>query len=254
MRTSVALLMLLLPAMISAQQKMKLDNGWGYEILRAGSGKKTTRQNAIESHFTIRDEQGTVIGSTLPLGAPSYQILADLSDKFQAACEATAEGGKYIFYMPTEDFRKVMGSTTPPGMRVSGDEVAWEIEIIRVLPAKPSVQQVILEILRTRGADAAYDQFKALSNERDPSAYFGELEVNSLGYTFLSTGKIEQAVNIFEHNVKMYPDSANAYDSLAEGLLKAGQKQQAIEHYRKSLELNPDNDNARKKIGELARQ
>lgn len=254
MRTSIAFLLLLLPAMLSAQQKMKLDNGWEYSILQAGNGKKTTRQNAIEAHFTIRDEQGTVIGSTLPLGAPSYQILADLSDKFQAACEATAEGGKYIFYIPTDDFKKVLGGSTPPGMRVSGDQVAWEMEIFRVLPAKPSVQQVVMETLKTKGADAAYDQFKALSNEKDPSVYFGELEVNGLGYAFLSAGKTEQAVDIFEHNVKMYPTSANAFDSLAEGLTKAGQKQQAIEHYKKSLELNPSNDNARKMIGELEKQ
>lgn len=254
MRTSITLLTLFMPFLLLAQQRMKLENGWEYAIMRAGNGKKTTREHAIEAHFTIRDEQGAIIGSTLPLGAPSYQILSEMSDKFQAACEATSEGGRYIFYMPTDDFKRVMGGSTPPGMRVSGEEIAWEIEVIRVLPAKPSVQYIVLETLQSKGADAAYDLFKQLANESEHTVYFGELEVNGLGYAFLAKGKIIQAVDVFEFNVKMYPHSANAYDSLGEGLVKAGNIPQAIEQYKRSLELNPDNENARKVIEQLTRK
>ena len=254
MRTSVALVVLLLPFILSAQNKMKLPNGWDYAVIQAGSGKKTTRQNAVEAHFTIRDVDGRILGSTLPLGAPSYQILNEKSEKFQAACEATAEGGKYIFYIPAEDFKQIMGGALPPGMQLSGDHVEWEMEIISVLPAKPSVATVILATLKKDGPDAAFQQFQRLSNETEPSVYFGEVVVNSLGYAFLSAGKAEQAVDVFEYNVKMNPRSANAYDSLAEGLMKAGQKQLAIDHYKKSLEINPNNDNARKMVGELEKQ
>lgn len=254
MRTSVALVVLLLPLFLSAQTKMKLPNGWDYAVLEAGIGKKTTRQNAIEAHFTIRDVDGRILGSTLPLGAPSYQLLAEKSDKFQAACEATAEGGKYIFYIPAEDFKKVMGGALPPGMQLSSDLVEWEMEIIQVLPAKPSVATVIMATLKKDGIDAAFKQFQQLSNEAEPTVYFGEVAVNSLGYAFLSSGKADFAVDVFEYNVKMNPGSSNAYDSLAEGLLKAGQKQLAIDHYKKALELNATNDNARKMIGELEKQ
>ncbi|MFN7118332.1 MAG: tetratricopeptide repeat protein [Saprospiraceae bacterium] len=254
MRTSVALVVLLLPLVLCAQSKMKLSNGWDYAVVAAGSGTKTTRQNAIEAHFTIRDVDGRILGSTLPLGAPSYQILPEKSDKFQAACEATAEGGRYIFYIPAEDFKKVMGGALPPGMQLTGDHVEWEMEVIRVLPAKPSIATMVLSTLKNQGADAAFQQFQQLSNERNPDVYFGEVAVNSLGYAFLAAGKMDHAVNVFEYNVKMNPNSANAYDSLAEGLMKAGQKQAAIEHYRKSLEINPSNDNARKMIGELEKQ
>lgn len=254
MRTSVALVVFLLPLLVGAQNKMKLPNGWDYAVIQAGSGKKTTRQNAIEAHFTIRDVDGRILGSTLPLGAPSYQILSEKPDKFQAACEATAEGGKYIFYIPAEDFKKVMGGTLPPGMQLSGDHVEWEMEIIQVLPAKPSVATIVLNTLKQDGTDAAFQQFQQLSNAVTPEVYFGEVAVNSLGYAFLAAGKTDQALQIFKYNLKMNPNSANAYDSLAEGLLKTGQKQAAIEHYRKSLELNPSNENARKMIGELERQ
>jgi len=254
MRTSVALVVLLLPLVLFAQNKMKLLNGWDYAVMQSGSGKKTTRMNAIEAHFTIRDVDGRILGSTLPLGAPSYQILSEKSEKFQTACEATAEGGKYIFYIPAEDFKKVMGGNLPPGMQLSGDHVEWEMEVIRVLPAKPSVATVILATLQKNGADAAFQEFQQLSNDANGNVYFGEVAVNSLGYAFLAAGKTDHALHVFKYNLKMNPGSSNAYDSLAECLVKVGQKQEAIEHYRKSLELNPSNDNARKMIGELEKQ
>lgn len=254
MRTSVALVVFLLPLVLCAQSKMNLANGWDYAVLEAGSGAKTTRQNAIEAHFTIRDVDGRILGSTLPLGAPSYQILSEKSDKFQSACEATAEGGKYIFYIPAEDFKKVMGGALPPGMTLTGDHVEWEMEIIRVLPAKPSIATLVLGTLKSQGVEAAFQQFQQLSNDSSGEVYFGEVAVNSLGYAFMAAGKTDHAINIFEYNVKMNPSSANAYDSLAEGLMKTGQKQAAIEHYRKSLEINPNNENARKMIGELEKQ
>jgi tetratricopeptide (TPR) repeat protein len=254
MRTSVALVVLLLPFVLCAQTKLKLPNGWDYAVIQSGSGIKTTRQNAVEAHFTIRDVDGRILGSTLPLGAPSYQLLSEKSDKFQTACEATAEGGKYIFYIPAQDFKQVMGGALPPGMQLSGDHVEWEMEVIRVLPAKPSVATLVLATLKKDGADVAFQQFQQFANQAEPTVYFGEVAVNSLGYAFLAAGKNDHAVDVFEYNVKMNPGSANAYDSLAEGLMKTGQKQLAIDHYKKSLELNPGNDNARKMIGELEKQ
>jgi Tfp pilus assembly protein PilF len=45
-------------------------------------------------------------------------------------------------------------------------------------------------------------------------------------------------------NRELYPQSANAYDSLAEAYVTKGEKQLAIANYKKSLELNPQNTNA----------
>ena len=51
-------------------------------------------------------------------------------------------------------------------------------------------------------------------------------------------------VAVFQLYATLYPDSANAHDSLGEGLMKAGQPEAAIASYRRSLALNPGNDNA----------
>jgi TolA-binding protein len=65
-----------------------------------------------------------------------------------------------------------------------------------------------------------------------------------LGYSLLSSGKLQDAIVVFQRNVKEYPKSANAYDSLGEAYLKAGQKDLAIRNYEMSLQLNPKNQNA----------
>lgn len=63
--------------------------------------------------------------------------------------------------------------------------------------------------------------------------------------------KMDEAIGIFELNVKNYPDSWNAYDSLAEAYMKKRNKESAIKNYKKSLEINPKNTNARKMIDKL---
>ncbi len=68
--------------------------------------------------------------------------------------------------------------------------------------------------------------------------------INSLGYGFLSDGKIDMAIYIFKENVNLHPKSANAYDSLGEGYMLKDNIELAIKNYKISLELNPENKNA----------
>jgi Flp pilus assembly protein TadD len=84
--------------------------------------------------------------------------------------------------------------------------------------------------------------------------YFRESEFNAVGYLFLARERVDAAVEVFRMNVEMNPESANAYDSLAEGCMRSGDKESAVRYYRKSLELNPDNAGAREKLDELEKQ
>jgi Tfp pilus assembly protein PilF len=49
---------------------------------------------------------------------------------------------------------------------------------------------------------------------------------------------------VFLLNVELFPESGNAYDSLAEAYMNRGDDDIAIESYKKSLELNSNNNNA----------
>jgi Tfp pilus assembly protein PilF len=66
-----------------------------------------------------------------------------------------------------------------------------------------------------------------------------ESEINRLGYRVMGAGHLEDAMALFELNVAEFPDSWNAYDSLAEAFETAGKPDRALELYRKSLSLNP---------------
>ena len=79
---------------------------------------------------------------------------------------------------------------------------------------------------------------------RGPAKNYGPADLNRWGYWLLGAGQTDDALKVFEANVTLYPDDANAYDSLGEGYLKAGKKELAIKNYQRSLERNPQNDNA----------
>lgn len=67
-----------------------------------------------------------------------------------------------------------------------------------------------------------------------------EKELNRAGYNILGNGDHEQAISVFLFVTQMFPDSANAWDSLAEGYLKAEQTEKAIEFYNKAITMDPD--------------
>jgi tetratricopeptide (TPR) repeat protein len=57
--------------------------------------------------------------------------------------------------------------------------------------------------------------------------------------------KFDLAIEFFLHNVTLYPESANVYDSLGEGYEAAGELELAKENYEiavnKATDLNDDN-------------
>ena len=55
-------------------------------------------------------------------------------------------------------------------------------------------------------------------------------EINSCGYSFLEHSRINEAIEIFRFAIQLFPNNANAYDSLGEALLKNGQTEEAISH------------------------
>lgn len=84
-----------------------------------------------------------------------------------------------------------------------------------------------------------------------PRLTLSEDDVNLWGYHLLKAKQTRQAINVFAYNTEQHPNSANAFDSLAEARKAAGDIKQSISDYRRSLELNPQNDNARKQIAEM---
>ena len=91
---------------------------------------------------------------------------------------------------------------------------------------------------------------------QDPAYKFFdfEAEFNKAGYQMLGSGQFEGALYVFEMNTKLFPESANAWDSLAEGYWKSGDLVKAKEYYNKAIGLDPKGptgDNARRMLSEM---
>ena len=106
-----------------------------------------------------------------------------------------------------------------------------------VTPA-PTNREFIAMIGRD-GVQAAMAKFHA-ARQSDPSApLFAEATVNALAYELLRSSRVADGVVLLRTNVEMYPESANAHDSLAEGYEMLGDKAQSVAAAKKTLGLLP---------------
>jgi CubicO group peptidase (beta-lactamase class C family) len=101
--------------------------------------------------------------------------------------------------------------------------------------------------VRERGATAAIAEF----DKELRAGAIEERSINSLGYRLLQQKKIEEAIEVFQLNVRLHPGSSNAYDSLGEAYMNHGEKELAILNYEKSLELDAKNGNAAETLKKL---
>lgn len=80
-----------------------------------------------------------------------------------------------------------------------------------------------------------------------------EAEMNTYGYVLLGQKRVDEAIAIFEANVKAHPGSWNVYDSLAEALEGKGDVKGAIKNYEKALSLVGDDTNKKRLNATLTR-
>jgi tetratricopeptide (TPR) repeat protein len=80
-----------------------------------------------------------------------------------------------------------------------------------------------------------------------------EVDVNAYGYQLLGAGKTEEAIAMFQKNVKDHPQSWNVYDSLGEAYEKKGDKKLAAANYRKAGSMVRDPDQKKRIDGILKR-
>jgi tetratricopeptide (TPR) repeat protein len=76
-------------------------------------------------------------------------------------------------------------------------------------------------------------------------------ELNSVGYSLMGNKRIDDAIEIFKLNVKLFPLLGNVYDSLGEAYFSKGDKVNALFNYKKALELDSKNTGAKEMIEQL---
>jgi DNA-binding beta-propeller fold protein YncE len=114
-----------------------------------------------------------------------------------------------------------------------------------------SLREIMRNTFATKGINSAIKAYRRYKDDPAHSHLNTEVPMNQLGYLLLWEGQQEEAVTIFKLNTESYPDSWNAFDSLADGYMRSGKTELAIQNYEKSLAMNPDNANAASKLKEL---
>ena len=115
-----------------------------------------------------------------------------------------------------------------------------------------------MQHLRNLFTAGKFDQVESEAKKMvaDPKYRYVKFEqkINQAGYDLLNSKQLDQALYVFELNTKLYPKSANTWDSFAEANWKANKMEKAVEYYNKAIELDPNGvtgDNARQMLEQI---
>jgi hypothetical protein len=122
--------------------------------------------------------------------------------------------------------------------------------ILNYVP-KPDITDLLMQALSVDQLADAIKLYRSFKTERINAYVDTEARMNNLGYRLIRMKRFEQAIEIFRLNVESYPESSNAYDSLAEAYMLNGNKELAIKNYEISLRLNSRNSSAAEMLRKL---
>ena len=162
-------------------------------------------------------------------------IAVDNSRKNYKKSPTGEEKGRNIHRVPTFIFYK---DGKEVNRIVEHPKESLEADMVRILLSKeysPNYSSIekVNQVMGQKGASyikdstEAVDFFKTLvTNEND---------LNGYGYVLLYAESFEKAIAVFTLNTKLFPDTMNPYDSLAEAYEISDNKAKALENYRLAL-------------------
>ena len=64
-------------------------------------------------------------------------------------------------------------------------------------------------------------------------------QLNMVGYNLMYLDNVDMAIIVFKHNLELFPDEANLYDSLGEAYMVKGDYKKSRELYIKAKTMDP---------------
>ena len=224
-------------------------SGLTYLITRRGNGRQPKAGEIVLVHYTGTLANGVKFDSSRDRNEPiAFKLGAGRVIKgWDEGVAQLRVGDQAVLVIPPQigyGSKGAGGGVIPPD--------ATLIFIIEVMDVKAtSLSEMLSQTLKEKNLAAMIAQYRELKTRGLGDIYTSESELNAMGYRLLGANQVSEAIEVFKLNVEAYPNSANVYDSLAEGYLAHGDKQLAIENYRKALELDPQLESARKALSAL---
>ena len=91
--------------------------------------------------------------------------------------------------------------------------------------------------LLVNGFNFAEKHFEEVSDKVGYSIPVPEDVINNFGYEALNNGNIQEAMDFFKRNIDLNPNSANAFDSMADAYEEAGMWDDALKSSERAVEL-----------------
>ena len=109
----------------------------------------------------------------------------------------------------------------------------------------------VAKLVEEKGVNFLVDEFADLDSVYNINEHN---ILNTLGYALVNQERFEEALIVFNVNIKKYPDVANGYDSIAEYYMNRSDNQNAIKYYKIAFDkLKTDttiNDQFRERLEE----
>ena len=96
---------------------------------------------------------------------------------------------------------------------------------------KLSIAKAMTKLIYSKTSAEAIHFYREKKND-SANYYTSEMELNRLGYNLLQRDRVEEALAVFELNIKEFPESANTYDSYGDALLMQGDSLEALERFQ----------------------
>ena len=116
---------------------------------------------------------------------------------------------------------------------------------------KPDVtmEMKMYDMLKNGGITVLESSLKPLLEAN--GMLYNDRHLNFFGYELMNDQKLDEAIEVFKLNAKLFPGEPNVWDSLGEAYMNKGENELAIANYKKVLELAPNNPNAKKMLEKL---
>lgn len=115
---------------------------------------------------------------------------------------------------------------------------------IEPVQPRPPLMNALAESIEQHGLSRTKQWVAAITEGGAKDYFVDEFEINNLGYNYLLKEQIDKSILVFHVNTKLFPESANVFDSLGEAYLAQGNQKLAFDNYKRALDMDPGNTHA----------